>query len=482
MDAELRQLFEWLNFEEPEIDLLEAEGFTDFDDLVSTTPKEVKSMLDGFNRRSDVEINIPIKRSKLLYDMLHWSCDFDRRSMDTGLNWPNEEINDAQAAFDAMYVARERAVVRQRNKDRSSEDVQGPGEFSSNEYIAWEKALENKLSSISGIKDVPLSYVIRKNEVADDDDLIDQTFLELTVLQAPLEGATFEADSREVHQIIVANTAGTDAQDFLKRVRKHQCGRRDMLALRDFFGGSGTINRRLQEAKLVLKHLHYKSERTLPFASFVAKLTGIFEVLSDGGQEKGEQEKVEIFFEKFQCDSLSNEIIASKFDYGRNGGTFADTANTMADHVKPLAPNQQFGRNGRQVSAIGTTHTGQPPDAGIYLSNGSIFTGKYDNAVFNLLSREEKEALRTARSGHKGGGNGRDKGSRKIKATKRKNTIKLKKVNQQLKDARRSIAALKATKDEAMPPAAPAADAPPASSGSAGTSFGGRSGAPGNRG
>jgi hypothetical protein len=80
------------------------------------------------------------------------------------------------------------------------------------------EALENKLSSISSIKDVPLSYVIRKNEVADDDDLIDQTFLELTVLQAPLEGATFEADSREFHQLIVACTAGTDAQDFLKRV------------------------------------------------------------------------------------------------------------------------------------------------------------------------------------------------------------------------------------------------------------------------
>ena len=93
--------------------------------------------------------------------------------------------------------------------------------------------------------------------------------------------------------------------------------------------------------------------------------------------------------------------------------------------------------------------------------------------------------MRTARSGHKGGGNGRDKGSRKIKATKRKNTLKLKKVNQQLKDARRSIAALKATRDEAMPPAAPAANAPPASgsaAGSAGTSFGGRSGAAGNRG
>ena len=115
----------------------------------------------------------------------------------------------------------------------------------------------------------------------------------------------------------------------------------------------------------------------MPYASFVAKLTGTFQVLSDGGQEKGESEKIELFFEKFQCDSLKNEIIAWNFDFHHNGGTFADTANVMAEHVQPVSQIQQFGCN-LNVIAMSKTHTGTAPSAGIYLEEGTIFTGKYE--------------------------------------------------------------------------------------------------------
>ena len=111
-------------------------------------------------------------------------------------------------------------------------------------------------------------------------------------------------------------------------------------------------------------------------ASFVAELTGIFQVLSDGGQEKGEAEKIELFFKKFQYDPFNNEIIDCKFYFHRNGGTFADTANVMDDHVQPVSQSQQLGHN-QNVSVMVTTHTGTEPSAGIYLEDGTIFTGKY---------------------------------------------------------------------------------------------------------
>ena len=114
----------------------------------------------------------------------------------------------------------------------------------------------------------------------------------------------------------------------------------------------------------------------MPYDSFVAKLTGIFQILSGGEQEKGEADKIELFLEKSQCESLKNGIIACKFDFHRNGGNFADTANVMADHVQPVSQSQQFGRNWN-VSAMGTTHTGTAPSAGIYLEGGTIFTVKY---------------------------------------------------------------------------------------------------------
>ena len=91
-------------------------------------------------------------------------------------------------------------------------------------------------------------------------------------------------------------------------------------------------------------------------------------------KKKEKLRKIEIFFEKFQCDSLKNEIIACKFDFHCNGGTFSDTANVMADHVQPVSQSQQFGRN-QNVSAMGTTHTGTAPSSGIYLEDTTIFTG-----------------------------------------------------------------------------------------------------------
>ena len=161
----------------------------------------------------------------------------------------------------------------------------------------------------------------------------------------------------------------------------------------------------------------------MPYSSFVAKLTGIFQVLSDGGKEKGEAEKIELFFEKFQCESLKNEIIACKFDFHRNSGSFADTANVMADHVEPVSQIQQFGHN-LNFSAMGTTHTDTAPSAGIYLEDGTIFTGKYKREHFQLLSREEMESLNNTRSRHS---SAKAKGGkRKIKATKRKSELTFK--------------------------------------------------------
>ena len=51
---------------------------------------------------------------------------------------------------------------------------------------------------------------------------------------------------------------------------------------------------------------------------------------------------------------------------------------------------------------MGTTHTGTAPPVGIYLEEGTIFTGKYEREHFQLLSGEEMESLKNARSKHSG--------------------------------------------------------------------------------
>ena len=48
MDADLKDILGWLDFTSEESEILESEGFTDFEDFLSTTKDEIKSMIDGF--------------------------------------------------------------------------------------------------------------------------------------------------------------------------------------------------------------------------------------------------------------------------------------------------------------------------------------------------------------------------------------------------------------------------------------------------
>ena len=128
---------------------------------------------------------------------------------------------------------------------------------------------------------------------------------------------------------------------------------------------------------------------------------------------------------------------------------------------------------------MGTTHTGTAPYAGIYLEDGTIFTGKYECENFQLLSMEEMESLKNSRSKHS---NAKTKGGkRKIKDTKRKNGLTFNKLKKEPKKSRRTLSALQASTAPTItetPKATPA----PAESGAgtemtmyaAGTQMGGR--------
>ena len=210
MDTDLKELLGWIHFTSEESELLESEGFTYFEDFVSTSKDDLKSMIDGFYKQNDLASTIPIKRRKLLYDILEWCGDFDRRDMEARINWPDEEIVNGPSAFAAMSTARERALARKRLIDKGGDDVIVPGKFDPTGYVKWEKGLDNKLSSISGIKGVPISYVTRVKDLADAEDLINKTFIMKKAQLAQLIGTSFVADSREVHQIIVASTTVTD--------------------------------------------------------------------------------------------------------------------------------------------------------------------------------------------------------------------------------------------------------------------------------
>ena len=474
MDEQFEELLEFLGFTDAEQERMADEAFSDFEDFLSTTHEELDSMLSSFMKRQVDPISIPIKRRKLLHDLRNWSGDFDRRGMETATTWPGEEIEDEDDAFAAMKVARERAASRKALKE-TKEVIDGPGKFNNADYAKWRKALLNQLASMLGAKGVPLSYVVRPKDDADPDDLVGMSFLACTVLQAPVEGETFSADSRTVHQLIVDATTGTEAEDFLLGVASFECGRRDMKVLTEFFEGTGNNDRRKGLAEAALKHLEYRSERAMKYTTFVSKLHGIFQMFRDCGKEKDEDEKVEIFFDKLNHPDLVIQKASSKTLYRRDGNmTFVDVSNLFAFDVISLKPASQMKRGIEAInsSSAGSTNQGAAPDSGIHLSDGRVFTGKYATPKFKALSYDDKRKLREVRDSETGPS---AKGVRKIAKVNRAKTS-AKALNKKLKALQRTVASLKAGQPVTEPKEELAPAAPPSAPVGAGQQMGGRAG------
>ena len=66
---------------------------------------------------------------------------------------------------------------------------------------------------------------------------------------APLHGAHFRADSRRVHQLLKNFLVAETAEQWIKNLEPHANSRRDMLALREHYGGEGNASRHIATAE-----------------------------------------------------------------------------------------------------------------------------------------------------------------------------------------------------------------------------------------
>ena len=71
-----------------------------------------------------------------------------------------------------------------------------PGKFKDEKkWPDWEPAFVNYLSTIPGVKGIPLSYVVRTNEDPDHETNFDGDFVACSIACAPLNDAAFCADA-----------------------------------------------------------------------------------------------------------------------------------------------------------------------------------------------------------------------------------------------------------------------------------------------
>lgn len=311
-----------LNLSDTQIEAVTAEGITSVDDLANWEHEDIKSWADSKRRlpANRGGVIFGIKAVEKLQGLAFWVMDMKRRGKDVILR----EFDN-----NTLYGMINEAKVEHKSKDQES-DVPKPEKFNYSDWPEWEKSVYNYFGAKTNGKGVPMSYVIRKQEVPQD---MEERTMEL-IYNAPLNGAQFRHDSAEVLAFIKSLVIGTEAENWIGNAK---CGRVLMTNLQTHYDGKAEGERRRNIAVSDLTSVFYKHESSFPFNIFINRLKKCFDTLEECGVPKHETEKVELLLDKIQCThpEIKNQVSQCR---NTHGNSFEDASVFLAGHIARVFP------------------------------------------------------------------------------------------------------------------------------------------------
>ena len=442
----IAQILHWVGFrEEAQHITIMDDAFDSFNDIRVLSTKDISKMADSFGNRTIAHgrMIFGTKRTKRLTAIVHWTQDFYRISEDPTIVGLNENVFKSQ-----LDIALSRAEIRRALKDQSSTAASAatPGPLESEkQWKQWEEKFTNYARSHIGAFGVPLSYVIRNNDNPTDAIEVADDFVSKTVAHAPLSGEYYNADRSAVFNMIVSFTTGQPSDAWVKSTHRHANGRTSMKALRDHFSGEGNASRNISEADRLKESLHYKSERSLAFETFLTQCQKMYTIYDKEAEPMADDAKLRFLFKRVQHPGLQQAIEALKAQQTAGTAvTYTMAANHLTTAVSALP---EYISKNRNISAV--TRTGGDTNGGsseIYRDDGTINTGYIPS--WKTLSQDDKNIVMNERKRlSKRGGKGGKSGSVKHKSAS--NSNRLKQLEDQNKKYKRAIKSLKRRPSEA---------------------------------
>ena len=309
-DDSLRQILHWIGFRTTaQQDNMILDSFSSYIDLQGLDSKDVDKMRTEFAARTQAlgKIVFGTNRTKFIKSLIHWIMDFYRVSAIPSIVGLNEVTFKA-----SLRAAEVRDGIRKSLKDQSLPSSADPGILKlEKHWKEWEEKFVNYTRFHIGALGVPLSYVIRENDVADTTGL-HPDFINKTIACAPLTGEYYDADKVVVFNMLVSFTTGQPSGDWIKTTLRHSDGRRSMKALQTHFAGEGNASRTLADADRLKETLHYKNERAMTFETFLTNLQKMFNIYDKENEVVPEDQQVRILFKKIKNKDLEIAVNALK--------------------------------------------------------------------------------------------------------------------------------------------------------------------------
>ena len=171
-------------------------------------------------------------------------------------------------------------------------------------------------------------------------------------------------------------------------------GHLDMEALCNHYGGKGNASQHMAMAEKLRETLHYKSERSMPFSTFLDCMQKMFIIFQEEGEEFTENAKVRELLKHVQHNQLQDTVKALRVQFDLDGISYTEAANHLTSAVSEL-PEYLLARRVSSLKHIcgGGSDKGKNKfkQDSIYADDGTIFTGYYSN--WKSLSKEDRDKV-----------------------------------------------------------------------------------------
>lgn len=205
------------------------------------TADQISKMCKRLESRAINPIVITTVQEQLLLGLRFWVANNQRLQLPIV---PEE--------FTMIEALNQVQKMRQRAEDDARMDkesiAKAPDKFKSG--IAWKvfaEATETYLGQLMGSGRIPLSYIVRRNEIPEPEAEY-QNELERLIAIAPLMGDAFQRDNARVYGIIKQLVIEGPGRSYILPYDKANHGRQAWLALRAHYEGEGFRNRNVEEA------------------------------------------------------------------------------------------------------------------------------------------------------------------------------------------------------------------------------------------
>ena len=345
--AGVHQCLEWIGFGNVQHchAIIDEGGFDRLTDFYGINKTDIRDMAESFSKQSPVTncIIFGMRRMKWLISMMHLAQDHQRCSEDPDL----DDIANMDEFKEVLLVSAQHGSLRKTDAEQvdTISKAADPGKFKDKKkWPDWEPVFVNYLSTIPGVRGVPLLYLVRENDASDHGTDFGNDFTKRSIACAPLDNASFRADARKVHQSLMNFLVAESAKQWIKDLTPRVNGRRNMEALRNHYGGKGNACRRIAMAEKLCESLHYKSECSLPFSTFLDRMQKMFNIFKEEGEQLTENAKVRELFKHVQHTQLQDTVKALHVRYDLDGITYTEAVNHLTAAVSKL-PEFQLARN-----------------------------------------------------------------------------------------------------------------------------------------